>query len=155
MLDTPELRSWMGLLDLEYFDLLGLFELLDDGDGQLSLDEFMEAAVRMRGPAKSVDIWRLETKVELFMKKALDNRDPGRCRNSRATTHLTSMFKDAGLSYQTMLLDSRKTPSVDQPGCAPKSTRWTSADPPATMMAERCNAREAAGSSLGEDIMTI
>ena len=35
----------------------------DPGDGQITLQEFMEGATRLRGGAKALDIWRLETKV--------------------------------------------------------------------------------------------
>eukprot|EP00438_Fugacium_kawagutii_P000620 Skav224342 [mRNA] locus=scaffold2411:43913:44588:- [translate_table: standard] len=53
----------MSQLELEYHDLLSLFEFLDNGDGQITLKEFIEGAARLRGGAKALDIWRLETKA--------------------------------------------------------------------------------------------
>ncbi|CAE8676094.1 unnamed protein product [Polarella glacialis] len=48
-------------LELEYHDLLGLFEMLDDCDEEVSLDEFVEGAGRLKGTARTIDLWRLET----------------------------------------------------------------------------------------------
>lgn len=57
----------MSQLELEYHDLLSLFEFLDNGDGQITLSEFIDGAARLRGSAKAIDVWRLETKVEVLM----------------------------------------------------------------------------------------
>lgn len=53
-------------LELEYHDLLSLFEFLDNGDGQITLTEFIEGSTRLRGSAKALDVWRLETKAPLL-----------------------------------------------------------------------------------------
>ena len=50
-------------LELEYHDLLSLFEFMDNGDGQITLTEFIEGSTRLRGSAKALDVWRLETKA--------------------------------------------------------------------------------------------
>ena len=70
-LQKPELRSWMATLDLETYDLVNLFHLIDDGDGQITVAEFLEGAIRLRGLAKSVDLAqvlninrRLDAKME-------------------------------------------------------------------------------------------
>lgn len=65
--NSPKLKFWMSQLELEYHDLLSLFEFLDNGDGQITLSEFIEGAARLRGSAKAIDVWRLETKVEVLM----------------------------------------------------------------------------------------
>ncbi|CAK9111474.1 Voltage-dependent T-type calcium channel subunit alpha-1H [Durusdinium trenchii] len=54
----------MSQLELEYHDLLSLFEFLDNGDGEITLMEFVEGAGRLKGTAKTLDIWRIETKLE-------------------------------------------------------------------------------------------
>eukprot|EP00434_Breviolum_minutum_P040706 symbB.v1.2.036186.t1/scaffold4831.1/size56663/4 len=61
----------MSQLELEYHDLLSLFEFLDNGDGEITPAEFIEGASRLRGSAKAVDIWRLETQVEVLMGEVL------------------------------------------------------------------------------------
>lgn len=66
LVKSPKLKFWMSQLELEYHDLLSLFEFLDNGDGQITLKEFIEGAGRLRGGAKALDIWRLETKVEVL-----------------------------------------------------------------------------------------
>ncbi|CAE8681952.1 unnamed protein product [Polarella glacialis] len=71
LVENPKLKFWMGQLDLEYHDLLGLFEMLDDGDGEISLGEFVEGAGRLKGAAKTIDIWRLETKLEIMLTRLL------------------------------------------------------------------------------------
>merc|ERR1719362_2721018 len=51
-----ELKVWMSALDIEPEDMEGLFNLLDTGDGMVSLDEFLMGATRVRGSAKSIDM---------------------------------------------------------------------------------------------------
>ncbi|CAJ1367651.1 unnamed protein product [Effrenium voratum] len=69
--NSPKLKFWMSQLELEYHDLLSLFEFLDNGDGQITLTEFIEGAARLRGSAKAIDVWRLETKMEVLMGEVL------------------------------------------------------------------------------------
>ncbi|OLQ08452.1 Sodium channel protein type 11 subunit alpha [Symbiodinium microadriaticum] len=71
LVQSPKLRFWMSQLELEYHDLLSLFEFLDNGDGQITLTEFIEGAARLRGSAKALDIWRMETKVEVLFEEVL------------------------------------------------------------------------------------
>ncbi|CAE7283236.1 Catsper1 [Symbiodinium sp. CCMP2592] len=59
-------------LRLEYHDLMSLFEFLDNGDGEITLSEFIEGAARLRGSAKALDIWRIETKVEVLFEEVLN-----------------------------------------------------------------------------------
>eukprot|EP00435_Cladocopium_sp_Y103_P069944 s275_g34.t1 len=37
LVESPKLKFWMDQLELEYFDLLSLFEFLDNGDGEITL----------------------------------------------------------------------------------------------------------------------
>lgn len=68
----PMLKFWMSQLELEYHDLLSLFEYLDNGDGEITLMEFIDGATRLRGSAKALDIWRMESKVELLFEQLLE-----------------------------------------------------------------------------------
>lgn len=71
LVQSPKLKFWMSQLELEYHDLLSLFEFLDNGDGQITLMEFIEGAQRLRGSAKALDIWRMETKIEVLFEEVL------------------------------------------------------------------------------------
>jgi len=60
----PELTVWLSALDIDPGDLEGLFNLLDGGDGLVSVDEFLNGATRLRGPAKSIDMAHVLTSMD-------------------------------------------------------------------------------------------
>jgi len=60
----PDLNVWMGALDIDPCDLEGLFSLLDNGDGLVSVDEFLNGATRLRGPARSIDMAQVLTSLD-------------------------------------------------------------------------------------------
>ncbi|CAK9101100.1 Sodium channel protein 60E (Drosophila ion channel 60) (Drosophila sodium channel 1) (Protein smell-impaired 60E) (Sodium channel 2) (DmNav2) [Durusdinium trenchii] len=78
LVKSPKLKFWMSQLELEYHDLLSLFEFLDNGDGEITLMEFIEGAARLKGSAKALDIWRLETKVEVLFEHVLHRMETER-----------------------------------------------------------------------------
>lgn len=65
MLSIPSIRHYLSHLDLEVHDAEGLFDLLDDGDGQVTLAEFVSGMERMKGQARSADLVSLmhESKI--------------------------------------------------------------------------------------------
>jgi len=74
LLEDEKLQHWMATLELETHDLVDLFHMIDDGDGEISVTEFLDGAARLRGMAKSVDVAqvqavvrRLEGKVEAVL----------------------------------------------------------------------------------------
>eukprot|EP00434_Breviolum_minutum_P000084 symbB.v1.2.000072.t1/scaffold2.1/size812218/26 len=71
LVNSPMLKFWMGQLELEYHDLMSLFEFLDNGDGEITLMEFIDGAGRLKGGAKALDIWRIETKLEVLVGEVL------------------------------------------------------------------------------------
>jgi len=72
LVTNPKLNFWMSQLELEYHDLMSLFEFLDNGDGEITLSEFIEGAAKLRGHAKALDIWRMETKLEVLFEEVLN-----------------------------------------------------------------------------------
>merc|ERR1712232_671951 len=56
MLNTPTIKHYLSILDLDVHDAEGLFHLLDDGDGQVTLAEFVSGVERMKGQARSADM---------------------------------------------------------------------------------------------------
>lgn len=55
--EQEEVRAMFQSLDLSARDSWTLFKLLDEaGNGDINLSEFMEGCLRLRGPAKALDI---------------------------------------------------------------------------------------------------
>eukprot|EP00931_Biecheleriopsis_adriatica_P060159 TRINITY_DN36114_c0_g1_i1.p1 TRINITY_DN36114_c0_g1~~TRINITY_DN36114_c0_g1_i1.p1 ORF type:complete len:610 (+),score=102.00 TRINITY_DN36114_c0_g1_i1:25-1854(+) len=48
--------TYLEALDLEVHQGTALFHLLDDGDGQITYDEFIDGILRFKGPARSIDL---------------------------------------------------------------------------------------------------
>lgn len=42
--------------------------MIDTGDGRIDWKEFMDGASRLKGQAKSMDVFRLETKLDAVIK---------------------------------------------------------------------------------------
>lgn len=117
LVKDPMLNFWLGQLELEYHDLMGLFEFLDNGDGEITLMEFLEGATRLRGGAKALDVWRIETKVEMLFEEVLALL---RSEQSSQQKMVSDVFKKA--NYHHLRLASRSF-SKDSPGLrAPYNT---------------------------------
>ncbi|CAJ1382240.1 unnamed protein product [Effrenium voratum] len=74
VLDSPKLQDWLATLDLESNDLVDLFSMMDDGDGEITLDDFLHGARSLRGAARSIDLAsvlstarRTEAKTEVLL----------------------------------------------------------------------------------------
>jgi len=93
LVQSPKLKFWLSQLELEYHDMLSLFEFLDNGDGEITLMEFVEGASRLRGNAKTLDIWRVETKLEVLFEEVLNAVRPG------------GSFQDSGVSQMNSVQD--------------------------------------------------
>eukprot|EP00439_Symbiodinium_sp_Y106_P081892 s644_g21.t1 len=106
LVKSPKLKFWMSQLELEYHDLMSLFEFLDNGDGQITLTEFIEGAARLRGSAKALDVWRLETKVEVLFEEVVgmlrkvknDDSDNG----SECGSHIGDVFASSRYAHIKM-----------------------------------------------------
>mmetsp|Transcript_98814 Transcript_98814/g.175994 ORF Transcript_98814/g.175994 Transcript_98814/m.175994 type:complete len:590 (-) Transcript_98814:120-1889(-) len=56
VIGNPKMKLWMSALEIDTHDLEALFKLLDDGDGEISIDEFLGGITRFKGPAKAIDL---------------------------------------------------------------------------------------------------
>merc|ERR1719193_2489457 len=56
MLECPSVKAWLGMLELDVHDMEMVFNLLDDGDGHVTFDEFISGVMRCRGGARGVDV---------------------------------------------------------------------------------------------------
>eukprot|EP00747_Dinoflagellata_sp_TGD_P047943 gnl/TRDRNA2_/TRDRNA2_145310_c0_seq1.p1 gnl/TRDRNA2_/TRDRNA2_145310_c0~~gnl/TRDRNA2_/TRDRNA2_145310_c0_seq1.p1 ORF type:complete len:612 (+),score=95.64 gnl/TRDRNA2_/TRDRNA2_145310_c0_seq1:41-1837(+) len=72
LINDALLQTWLNTLDIDTFDLEHLFEILDSGDGNIDMQEFIQGMSRVRGPAKSIDVLKLQCTVD-HLKTNLDN----------------------------------------------------------------------------------
>mmetsp|Transcript_88542 Transcript_88542/g.277265 ORF Transcript_88542/g.277265 Transcript_88542/m.277265 type:complete len:621 (+) Transcript_88542:99-1961(+) len=70
LLKNDHLSSYLESIDIRKDDAMLLFQLLDkDGSGLISIEEFCEGCMRLKGEAKSFDIHRLVWDTEKLMKR--------------------------------------------------------------------------------------
>lgn len=55
VLSNPKCQAYFQTLDLDVNEGSALFRLLDQGDGEVTLDEFIQGIMRCRGPARAID----------------------------------------------------------------------------------------------------
>mmetsp|Transcript_56603 Transcript_56603/g.148295 ORF Transcript_56603/g.148295 Transcript_56603/m.148295 type:complete len:167 (-) Transcript_56603:110-610(-) len=56
-LDAPQMVAFFKAIDVDPSEARGLFCLLDlDGSGEITVDEFLNGALRLRGSAKALDV---------------------------------------------------------------------------------------------------
>jgi hypothetical protein len=58
MMKEPWLHTWLSAMELDFNDPEALWELLDDGDGNLTAEELVKGVSKLRGSAKSADMHR-------------------------------------------------------------------------------------------------
>lgn len=56
MIDDPRVVASLQVYQLNAHEANGLFHLLDDGDGRISMEEFLSGLVRLKGGARTVDM---------------------------------------------------------------------------------------------------
>jgi len=55
LLDNPKVEAYFQTLDVDVTEGAALVNMLDDGDGEVTLDEFVDGILRCRGPARALD----------------------------------------------------------------------------------------------------
>lgn len=63
MLLDSEFQHHMHALELEPHEGTALFQMLDDGDGQVGFDEFIKGVSRLKGQAKSLDVISIQKDI--------------------------------------------------------------------------------------------
>lgn len=53
--EDTDARAMMSVLDIDFHEIRELFYMLDDGDGEISFDEFLAGAIRIKGDARAID----------------------------------------------------------------------------------------------------
>lgn len=111
LVKSDKLAFWMSQLELEYHDLLQLFEFLDNGDGQITLTEFIDGAARLRGGAKAIDVWRMETKLEVLFEEVLDSLRDVNGKRRRSTVQ--EVLHNSSFKFISSNVHDQAPPALD------------------------------------------
>jgi len=72
LLADTVMKKYMSTLDVDVDDVKQLFKILDEGDGNISCEEFCKGIVKVKGQAKAIDmikvakcVRRIESKVDI------------------------------------------------------------------------------------------
>lgn len=68
-MNDPELKTWLSTLDLEHHDVSTLFRMLDNGTGEIAVEDFLAGASRLKGHAKSIDLASVQVVLKRLSKK--------------------------------------------------------------------------------------
>merc|ERR550537_265872 len=69
-LSTPQMQEFFKAIDVDPSEAKGLFRLLDlDNSGSVSAEEFLNGCLRLRGPAKALDMALLIQEVKDISKR--------------------------------------------------------------------------------------
>jgi len=68
VLTDEKMKAWFAAIEVDAHELSSLFELLDDGDGQILRDEFIDSIKKLKGPAKSTDLLSLRRECRKLAK---------------------------------------------------------------------------------------
>merc|ERR1712098_523255 len=71
ILRDPRTNRWLSAMEIEVGDANALFDLLDDGDGKITVDELVRGVSRLRGAARSIDVVTVMCQVS-NMKQTFD-----------------------------------------------------------------------------------
>ncbi|CAJ1348651.1 unnamed protein product [Effrenium voratum] len=95
-LEDPKVKAYFQTLEVDVHEGTALFHILDNGDGEVTLEEFIDGILRCKGPARAIDqvamqaemrqmSAKLEDATEL-LERAFGNKPPPRLfrRGSRA-----------------------------------------------------------------------
>jgi len=59
VLQQPAMSRWLSAMEIEVSDTDTLFDMIDDGDGEISIEELINGVSRLRGAARSIDMCNL------------------------------------------------------------------------------------------------
>merc|ERR1711971_1216564 len=92
IMGTPRMKVYLAAIDLHTDEATELFHLLDsDGSGEISVPEFIQGCLSLRGPAKAIDFAIFATRNEVItarldmqirsiegvLRRSQMNRNPG------------------------------------------------------------------------------
>eukprot|EP00927_Polykrikos_kofoidii_P040798 TRINITY_DN34808_c0_g1_i1.p1 TRINITY_DN34808_c0_g1~~TRINITY_DN34808_c0_g1_i1.p1 ORF type:complete len:495 (-),score=96.03 TRINITY_DN34808_c0_g1_i1:187-1671(-) len=112
-----KVRQKLRSMDIMPKDMLQVWDLLDDGDGELSVNEFVDGLRRLQGEAKAKDILILQRElkilqnsvedIEYSMDSSRDRLDHVRTQIRRASSDIEAFQRTMSLAKEAMKLASR------------------------------------------------
>jgi len=69
LLTNPLMKTFLSTLELDAKESTQLFEMLDDGDGMIYPEEFVEGAMRLKGSARSQDVIAIMQNFKILRKE--------------------------------------------------------------------------------------
>eukprot|EP00931_Biecheleriopsis_adriatica_P024987 TRINITY_DN15448_c0_g1_i2.p1 TRINITY_DN15448_c0_g1~~TRINITY_DN15448_c0_g1_i2.p1 ORF type:complete len:683 (+),score=85.53 TRINITY_DN15448_c0_g1_i2:128-2176(+) len=67
LMEDQTVRAYLQALDIEVHETTALFRLLDDGDGILTYDEFINGILRFKGGARAIDLMAMNVELKQLM----------------------------------------------------------------------------------------
>lgn len=71
MLEDPKVKAYFQTLDVDVHEGTALFHILDNGDGEVTLDEFINGILRCKGNARAIDQLAMHSDLRQVTKKLL------------------------------------------------------------------------------------
>lgn len=68
LMSNAAVKVWLASMELDASDADKLFRLLDDGDGLLSADELVQGVARLKGHARSIDLFALTYEQKILQR---------------------------------------------------------------------------------------
>ena len=64
ILEDKKVKAYFSTLEIDVQESAALFNLLDNGDGMVTLEEFINGIMRCKGPARAIDTFALHSDVK-------------------------------------------------------------------------------------------
>ena len=70
VLSLPDVHAHLSTLDVDVKETAALFHLLDDGDGQVTRDEFINGIIHCKGQARAIDQVIMQSELRQLAKRS-------------------------------------------------------------------------------------
>ncbi|CAJ1436307.1 unnamed protein product [Effrenium voratum] len=75
ILENPRVKAYFETLDLAVHEGTALFHILDNGDGEVTLEEFIDGILRCKGPARAIDQVAMHADLKKLEEKLMQLAD--------------------------------------------------------------------------------
>jgi len=113
ILGNPKVAALFQTLDLDVHESEALFHLLDDGDGEVTLAEFIDGVMRCKGPARAIDQVAMHAEMKQLSRrfgKLLKQLKQQAAIPKKQTTLSAFLFDSADAASLSVNLKNHKPP---------------------------------------------